>query len=442
MKGKLIKWLDSEVLLFTPEQKRIASSIIHYCLIAFFFGIITYALLAPYKNRTPVDKTFVSLISGIGIGLFILLELIVGAAYLRYSSGKNNVFIMGILLISFTTSLVIRNVYGGLDLLMANICLSTLVFATSGYLAYSVPIYRKSFPLLLLVIFTLYGFIALIEIASHPLAGYRLQMLFNHPNHLGNVLAFALVFCFSIAISVTNYRYQIILAIPVVLLVFSLIHTVSRGAWLGGFIGLLMSIYYLKRHVSLKMICISVAMLMLVITGSIIAVSPGYVVKRFSSDSSDVQLSIGNRIVLWRITTRIIQDHWLTGIGIGNFGESLINDYHARFANKGAFQSAMNNYLTLAAEAGIPILLLYLVCLFYACRIALISIHTTVGLQTGINVGLLCGIYSMLIFALTTYTLGRVYATVLVWSSFGYLLASKDHVVIPEFMLHRFTQGD
>ena len=37
---------------------------------------------------------------------------------------------------------------------------------------------------------------------------------------------------------------------------------------------------------------------------------------------------------------------------------------------------------------------------------------------------MLCGVYSMLVFACTTYTLGRVYAIMLVWSVLGYLVAA------------------
>ena len=57
-------------------------------------------------------------------------------------------------------------------------------------------------------------------------------------------------------------------------------------------------------------------------------------------------------------------------------------------------------------------LILYLVCLVYACKAATRGLEGE-GVMAGAPIGLFCGVYSMLVFSLTTYTL-------------GYLLCRKD----------------
>jgi hypothetical protein len=91
----------------------------------------------------------------------------------------------------------------------------------------------------------------------------------------------------------------------------------------------------------------------------------------------------------------------------------------------------MNNYLNLAVETGIFGVLIYVFVLSMACVGAsrnLLVCRSCLGM----NLGLLCGVYSMLIFALTTYTLNRVYSNILVWTVLGYL-ASFDHIADGDF---------
>lgn len=394
-----------------------------------FLCTITYSLLWPQKGITPFDQSIFQLLGM--IYYFIWLEIGIGLLYLIFNNDDINSCILTVALIIFSLALYVNSIYiGDHELVVANITLGLVSYVASNWLTMYAWFYRKLFPFLLIGIFTFYGILSIGELAIRSDNGYRLQIIFNHPNHLGNLLAFALVFCFAITTSTTHRNSRLLLYLLMLLLTIALVNTLSRGAWLGGIISLTISILYLKRHISLKRICFNLVLLALMIFVGFATISPGYMAKRFSIDSPDMQFSVGNRLLLWRVTVKVIRDHWLTGVGIGNYGQYLRQYYNVSFANHGSFRSAMNNYLNLAAEAGIPILLLYLFCLFYACNIARKNI-TGEDQRVGINIGLLCGIYSMIIFSLTTYTLGRVYATVLVWSVFGYLASCSDH--LPDF---------
>ena len=149
-----------------------------------------------------------------------------------------------------------------------------------------------------------------------------------------------------------------------------------------------------------------------------------------------------NRVILWKTAVKIIKDHPLIGIGFGNFGDVLDKEYKTEFLNNEGFASALNNYLTLAAETVIPITLLYIFIVVYAIILAMESIKQGKDiLEERLNVnnkylqrvldfayidnyiGMLAGIISLLVFGLTTYTLTRVYSNLLMWSSLGFIIA-------------------
>lgn len=392
-----------------------------------FLSIVARALLYAQTGRGIFDGSLISLTSYIiDINHLINVELLLGTALLVYLLPYSKIRALTILLLGFCLVIAIRTAHTtvlGSQFVAANIIFCCIAFLASFWLGKESLIYGKAFPILLVGVFVYYGIKALGDILFvHHSGGHRLSIFFGHANHLGNVLSFALIFFFSIMLCAKESRFRALWWIPILLLVLALIHTQSRGAWLGFVVGLSVSILYLRKSVPTKRLCLSVLLLMTMIAAAAISVSPTRIAKRFAGRSPDVEYSIGNRVLLWRYTTRIIRDHWLIGTGIASLGDELRRDKNIRFKNKGAFSSAMNNYLTLAAEAGIPTLAIYLMCVMYACAIASRNIKES-GVIVGVNVGLLCGVYSMFVFGLTTYTLGRVYATVLPWSALGYVMS-------------------
>ena len=123
----------------------------------------------------------------------------------------------------------------------------------------------------------------------------------------------------------------------------------------------------------------------------------------------------------------MIADHPWLGVGIGQFGTVLESrKYKPAAIAHLYYESAINNYLTLAAEAGIPTLVLYLLAVILVCVEASKHVQRCRGPYAGLYIGMLCGVYSLLMFGMTTYSLGRVYANVLMWSTLGCLVALPE----------------
>jgi O-antigen ligase len=60
------------------------------------------------------------------------------------------------------------------------------------------------------------------------------------------------------------------------------------------------------------------------------------------------------RLEIWEDTWRLIQDHWLTGTGLGTFAEA-IRVYQSHLTDKFDIVHAHNDYLELAGELGVPV---------------------------------------------------------------------------------------
>ncbi|MDD3927254.1 MAG: O-antigen ligase family protein, partial [bacterium] len=360
-----------------------------------------------------------------GIELYLILGIIAGTILLAlFINDRTGIKYPGILLLLFSLIIMIRADYTNSSIkgyVEANIVLSYIAFLASFWLSRETLIYKKAFPFILWGAFTIYGLISFITLL-HGHNDNRLSVIFEHPNHLGNVLAFAVIFCFASVIQIDKSYLRILSWTLIGFLIAALAHTLSRGAWLGCITGLSMSILYLWKGIPAKQLLSALAILIVIASVTVSVSFPENISNRFSTNTPDTRVSISNRLLLWNTATKMIKEHWLTGVGVAAFGEVLRRDYQVAFANSESFDSALNNYLTLAVEAGVPALLVYLAAITFACAIAGRSISHA-GLIQCTNVGLLCGVYSILVFSSTTYTLSRAYAVILVWSVLGYLVA-------------------
>lgn len=326
------------------------------CFALCFIGLVAYTLLYPARGYTLTDRSLFRLNSYLTIQRYIALIVIIGSMIyvqrifilkLRYLSVLTLAFVVIIMLST-------RNMAAGSGIVAANIILGYVALPVSFLLSLKVKLYRHLFPIMLLGVFLIYGVNMLIDSPIHPIR--RPLGFFAHPNHLGNVLAFAVIFCYSMILKTKKPLTLVFLGLMTALLTFSLVHTISRGAWLGCVIGISASLLYLRKECSLKRKCLSCTLLVLVIIVGVTTASPERVTKRLSNHSGQMDISISNRLLLWRTTLHIIEDHWQSGIGIAQFGETQRKSYPVKFANNGRFGCPLNNYLHIAVEAGVPAL--------------------------------------------------------------------------------------
>jgi len=403
-------------------------------------GLLLYALLYPSIGIGTIDTRLYGIIGNqlIFFQLTLTLLLIQFLLFLRliqYICSSDLLLLSLICILSFIV--LIESVYHfsiGYSILRLNIYSISLIYQLIVWL----KLKRNSmrfYPIILYGVFFWYALniliILCIPVEYQPREVFyfhgvrRLSLIFDNPNHLGSLLAFGVVYCFGTVVLTRRRWAKLTLWSLLAVLVLGLIQTYSRGAWLGAVVGITAAVAYLWARAPLKRLVSGLALLLLITMFSF-AITPGgypYIFHRTTRINPSADASVGNRIEIWKSAVKMTRDHWLTGVGIGQFENVLEKGYKPAALAKQHYASAMNNYLTLAAEAGIPTALLYLFCLGFACVLASRRLPRE-GFAAGSSIGMLCGVYSMLVFACTTYTLGRVYAIVLVWSVLGYLVAA------------------
>jgi len=405
-------------------------------------GILLYTLLCPGTGIGIIDTNLYGILDNPNMFSLLVLSLLL-LNYLLFSHTQqprcdyaNVDSLYFILLMLFSLAIVSQSFRNALVfnyVLIANICTGTTIYLLVFWM--SIRTLSSYYPTILFVVFALYS-LNILRFIYLPYQHQgkvfyfhgvtRLSLIFDNPNHLGNMLAFGVVYCFGAVVSARTRWSVLALWSILAVLMLGIIQTYSRGAWLSCFVGIIAVVAYLMRRIQRKKLLLSLIILLAIAMLSFLAAPGGYtyVFHRAARALPSVDASVGHRLEVWKCAMKIIHDHWLVGVGIGKFGYVLDKSYKPTVLTKENYASAMNNYITLAAEAGIPTTLLYIFCLVFACVLASQRLPKEGSYLAGGQIGMLCGVYSMLIFACTTYTLGRVYANVLVWSVLGYLAAS------------------
>jgi len=180
-------------------------------------------------------------------------------------------------------------------------------------------------------------------------------------NVLGGLLAVSLPFVYyCVAKSVREWRLLWIIAFVIIFI--ALILTKSRGAWIAGFAGLV--VYYGSFLAGLfKSMWIKRWTLLIATPIVLLALSLSFAaIYNLNSASAD------GRLFIWSVTWDMIQDHFITGVGYGNFGLHWLDYQGAYFAQDlsgkshslaVSLTSAHSQYMQILAETGIVGLLIF-----------------------------------------------------------------------------------
>ncbi|MBR6056935.1 MAG: O-antigen ligase family protein [Victivallales bacterium] len=179
---------------------------------------------------------------------------------------------------------------------------------------------------------------------------FRAQWIFDNPNHYGAflVLVFGIVYFLQACCSRFNQKRRF-LEIPFILaegwLLVQIAWTYSRGAFVALFSGLLFSSLLPKSPK---------AWLHIALMGVLICITPAGV-NRVASIADVTDGSIRNRIHLWKgICAMISESPWKGGCHLQSLG-SRYRAWHMPLAIQENYQTAINDYLTIACDFGIPL---------------------------------------------------------------------------------------
>ena len=193
---------------------------------------------------------------------------------------------------------------------------------------------------------------------------------FGSANSMGCFLALLLPFVIYSFLTNKKTGLKIILALFIAIVIFTLILTLSRGAWVALIGGLLFLVYpsirpFIRQKIRRKSVIIGLVILFILIIGAIIVA-----LFFLNADSA-----LG-RIFIWKVSGLMIADHPVIGVGYGNYGYQYLNYQQMFFdnpANVIYYDKACNiklahsEFIHVMAETGIIglILLCSLIVLFF-----------------------------------------------------------------------------
>jgi O-antigen ligase len=223
-------------------------------------------------------------------------------------------------------------------LILAGLVISALA---NPYPAAGLGIIKSWFVLPWLLVFVIYAYVpenrlinifrslylssfgvALISLA-YLLAGRltydgRLEAFFNSPNYLAMYLAPGLIIILAQAqglkLKYQNYnsKFKVLAVLSFAVISLAFYFTYSYAAWLAA-AGSVLAIFLVQKNISWKKIGIGAAVIIL------LALSQLNSPKFSELVTLNPRSSAASRVMIWRAAGKIIADHWLAGIGPGNF---------------------------------------------------------------------------------------------------------------------------
>ena len=149
---------------------------------------------------------------------------------------------------------------------------------------------------------------AWVDEANNPDLTTRVYSVFGNPNILAEYLIMAIPLAMGMVVTNKGIFKKIITLGCTAVLVLALILTFSRGGWLGFMIGFGLMVLMFKVELIWAMIPAGVLSLFIM---------PESILNRLLSIGNLADSSNAYRIKIWRITTQMISDHWMLGVGLG-----------------------------------------------------------------------------------------------------------------------------
>jgi O-antigen ligase len=203
----------------------------------------------------------------------------------------------------------------------------------------------------------------------------------------------------------------------------------SRGGFVAMLAGLILIVLLAKRSAGRKQVVLQIALvaaLLVTIIGGAIVVGGETSLARFaeSAQSGDAP---ANRLHIWRVTLDVIRAHMPLGSGFGTFGVAF-----TRFdTNGGVFrvEQAHNDYLQIAADAGLPGVAIGVWFLFLLIRTGFKNVKNANDYTRGVAVGSFAGCCAVIVHSIFDFVLHTTAISLLFLVLAGLLVASgrADH---------------
>lgn len=258
---------------------------------------------------------------------------------------------------------------------------------------------------------------------GRELASGRATAGFDHPNGLGAFLAVIVMLSLSlIYLNLEKLSKRLGLIFGFFIMLWALIITFSRGAWLATLFGLIFLLSMLSRKfISFLLIGLFIIYICLLFF------SPVEVKTLFRLDNENISRTLIWRFELWEDSIKMIRDKPFWGHGLNTF-MTKFQFYHRRYAGRYLYHPtyAHNCYLQIAAEVGIFGLLCFL-WIFKNLFLKVIKLIQDNRVRDDnmriLLIGLISGIFTFLMHSFLEVNLYSLKLSVYFWFIVGIIIA-------------------
>lgn len=169
---------------------------------------------------------------------------------------------------------------------------------------------------------------------------------------------------------VSSVKSKVYFGISSIVIIWALVDSVSRAAVLGLILSLIIIIVgVVIKRVEKRLLFASI-MALLMTLGLSFTYFETYRPENISESLAGTELNQQYRFAVWDMSTDIISDFPLTGTGPANFYLEFRKRAWSTFSAGDRFDDPHNIFLLLASTGGIPVAILFISLIFYACWIS------------------------------------------------------------------------
>lgn len=246
----------------------------------------------------------------------------------------------------------------------------------------------------------------------------RLSAAFVHPNDFGAYLITIIPGYIGLIYYLKKNWHKIIAFSSLLLLLFCLFRTGSRGAWLGFVIAMLIFMILKKDK-----ILISIILIFFVSSPFLL---PKNTLERVKSSFNASDGTAWERKQIWTGAINIFKQHPLVGFGPNTFSDNFPKYKPKEYPD---LRYAHNSYLQMLAEIGIIGLTIFLSIIFLILKTgfnAFQKLKNQKSNEANIILGIICGLIGFLIHSGLDTNLNSLVLTTLFWIMTGLTLEFKN----------------
>jgi putative inorganic carbon (hco3(-)) transporter len=234
----------------------------------------------------------------------------------------------------------------------------------------------------------------------------RVFSTLENPNLLAGFLMVIMAMASGLGLHAAQKKGKLTLFALVAVLGICLVLTYSRGAWLSLLAVIIIYGFFYNRKIFWLLLIVPIGLLL----------ARDTLMERILSIANPTDTSSTLRLALWESTVAMIIDKPLLGIGWGAYW-MVYPEYDFFLQGSGAkIFHAHNMYLNIAAEIGIPGLVVFLTLLIGHIRKALFVMrHHRNRWVTGLMLGIVAALLGLAISGFTDYVMFNIQMSMLFW---------------------------